>query len=67
MSEILMKKWFIEMRPYLECENENRKKFDELVLQIYKKQKQAKLAAGLSLKPSTTMGFLMKTHLENKD
>lgn len=44
MSELLMKKWFELMKPYLECENENRKKFDTLVRQIFLRQKQQQRA-----------------------
>jgi hypothetical protein len=39
MSEILMKRWFELMKPYMECENENRKEFEAAVKQIYLKQK----------------------------
>lgn len=35
MSETLMQEWFRLMKNKLECENEDRQKFDALVMQIY--------------------------------
>jgi glutamyl/glutaminyl-tRNA synthetase len=39
MSEILMQKWFELMKPVMESENANRKKFEAMVKQIYIKSK----------------------------
>ena len=39
MSEILMQKWFDHMKPFMENETENRKKFEALAKQIFLKKK----------------------------